>query len=203
MVVFEQGVPSKQLYRRFTIRTVQGQDDFASMEEVLSRRFRRWQISVEEAAKPGGKLDRAFGLLPDLLIVDGGKGQLARAARVLEDFELREKVPVVGLAKSHEELYIVDEPDPTILPRRSEGLYLVQRIRDEAHRFAVKQHRVQRRRSGLASQLDGIAGIGPARRKALIRAFGDIESIRKASVEDLAAVRGINRDLAERLKAEL
>jgi excinuclease ABC subunit C len=203
MVVFEQGAPSKQLYRRFTIRTVQGQDDFASMEEVLNRRFRRWQISVEEAAKPGGKPDRAFGLLPDLLIVDGGKGQLARAAQVIREFDLQEKVPVVGLAKSHEELYIVGESDPTILPRRSEGLYLVQRIRDEAHRFAVKQHRVQRRRTGLASQLDEIAGIGPARRKALIQTFGDLESIRKASVEELTAVRGINRDLAERLKAEL
>jgi excinuclease ABC subunit C len=203
MVVFEQGAPSKRLYRKFSIKTVSGQDDFASMQEVLSRRFRRWKISSEEAEKPGGKTDPAFGLLPDLLIVDGGKGQLGRAIQVLEEHGLENKVPVVGLAKGHEELYRVGERDPVILPRRSEGLYLVQRIRDEAHRFALKQHRSQRRRVGLASQLDKIPGIGPQRRKALVRVFGDLEGIRKAKVEDLMAIPGINRGLAERVKAEL
>jgi excinuclease ABC subunit C len=203
MVVFEQGAPSKRLYRKFSIKTVSGQDDFASMQEVLSRRFRRWKVSNEEAEKPGGKNDSAFGLLPDLLIVDGGKGQLGRAIQVLEEHGLEQKIPVVGLAKGHEELYRVGKHDPVILPRRSEGLYLVQRIRDEAHRFALKQHRSQRRRVGLASQLDKIPGIGPQRRKALIRAFGDLEGIRRAKVEDLMAIPGINRGLAERVKAEL
>lgn len=203
MVVFEQGAPNKRLYRKFTIKTVRGQDDFASMEEVLERRFRRWQISREEAKKPGGKLDPAFGLLPDLLIVDGGKGQLGRAVEVLERYGLSQRVPIVGLAKGHEELYQPDAADPVILPRRSEGLYLVQRIRDEAHRFALQHHRSQRRRSTLVSSLDQIPGIGPARKQALLRAFGSVEAIREADVDDLEAVSGISRELAERVKAEL
>lgn len=203
MVVFEQGVPSKSLYRRFTIRSVKGQDDFASMEEVLSRRFRRWQAAVEEARKPGAKLDRAFGMLPNLLIVDGGKGQLSRAMKVLESYGLAQDVPVVGLAKGHEELFVPGAPDPVVLARRSQGLYLVQRIRDEAHRFALRQHRTQRRRQGLASQLDAIPGIGPARRKALLQAFGDLEGIRHADLEQLTAVPGITHELAELVKAEI
>jgi excinuclease ABC subunit C len=203
MVVFEQGAPSKRLYRKFTVKTVRGQDDFASMEEVLDRRLRRWQISNEQSKKPGGKPDQAFGLLPDLLIVDGGKGQLGRAVKVLESYGIVEDVAVVGLAKEREEIFRVGNPDPVIFPNRSEGLYLVQRIRDEAHRFALKQHRTQRRRLGLASQLDGIPGIGPARRKALIQAFGDLEGIRQANPEDLTAIPGINEELAERIKAEL
>lgn len=203
MVVFEQGAPNKRLYRKFTIKTVTGQDDFASMEEVLERRFRRWQISHDEAKKPGGKLDPAFGFLPDLLIVDGGKGQLGRAVGVLERYGLSERVPLVGLAKGHEELYQRDAVDPIILPRRSEGLYLIQRIRDEAHQFALQHHRSQRRRSSLTSSLDQIPGIGPARKQALMRAFGSIEGIREADVDDLVAVPGISRELAERVKAEL
>ncbi|MGD8622090.1 MAG: excinuclease ABC subunit UvrC [Anaerolineales bacterium] len=203
MVVFEQGVPSKSLYRRFTVRDVQGQDDFASMEEVLRRRFRRWKIASEQAENPGGKLDRAFGILPDLLIVDGGKGQLGRAAQVLADYGLSESVPIIGLAKRFEEVHTMDRSQPLVLPRRSEGLYLLQRIRDEAHRFALRQHKTQRRRKGLASQLDQIDGIGPARRKALLNAFGDLEGIRKARAEDLAAVPGISKQLAARVKAEI
>jgi excinuclease ABC subunit C len=203
MVVFLQGAPNKKLYRHYTIKTVSGQDDFASMEEVLDRRFRRWQSANEKAREPGGKLDQAFGLLPDLLIVDGGKGQLGRAAEVLEKYGLLHEVPLVGLAKGHEEIYRLSEKDPVILPRRSEGIYLLQRIRDEAHRFALRQHRTQRRRQGLASKLDAISGIGPARRKALIKAFGDLEGIRKAEVEELIAIPGVTRSLAERVKAEL
>ena len=203
MVVFEQGVPVKRLYRKFTIKTVEGQDDFASMEEVLRRRFRRWQIAQEEKAKPGGKLEQAFGLLPDLVIVDGGKGQLGRAVSVLADHELIERVPVAGLAKGHEELYLPDRPDSVVLPRRSEGLFLLQRLRDEAHRFAVGQHRVQRRVSTLTSQLDSVPGIGPARRKALLTTFGDIDGLRRADVTDLTAVPGISQELAERVKAAL
>jgi excinuclease ABC subunit C len=201
MVVFEQGSPNKALYRHFTIRSVDGQDDFASMEEVLSRRFKRWQISNEQSDLPGKKVDRAFGFLPDLLIVDGGKGQLGRALQVLEAFGLESQVPVVGLAKSHEELFLPNAKDPVLLPQRSEGLYLVQRIRDEAHRFALRQHRTQRRKSSLTSQLDSIEGIGPTRRKALLAAFGSMEGIRKADLEQLAAVPGISQELARRVKA--
>jgi excinuclease ABC subunit C len=203
MVVFEQGAAARKLYRKFTIKSVQGQDDFASMEEVLDRRFRRWTLAAEEARKPGGKLDAAFGRLPDLVIVDGGKGQLGRATQVLGRYGLAERVRVVGLAKQHEELYLPGQPDSLVLERRSQGLYLVQRIRDEAHRFALGQHRVQRSKAGLASQLDAIAGIGPARRKALLKAFGDLERIRAATVDDLTAIPGVTRDLAERIKAEL
>lgn len=203
MVVFEQGAPNRRLYRKFNIQTVQGQDDFASMQEILQRRFRRWQTACEQAAQPGGKLDPAFGRLPDLLIVDGGKGQLGKAQQVLESFGLRGKMAVAGLAKGHEEIYLADRSDPVILPRRSDGLHLMQRVRDEAHRFAFSQHEVRRRRSGLASRLDDVAGIGPARRRALMKAFGDLGAIRRARLEDLMAVPGISRDLAERLKNSL
>ncbi len=203
MVVFEQGAPSKALYRKFTVRSVRAQDDFASMEEVLGRRLRRWRLALEEAQKPGKKLDRAFGVLPNLLIVDGGKGQLGRAVQALGAFGLADKVRLAGLAKSHEELYLPGQTDPLVLPRRSQALYLLQRVRDEAHRFALGQHRSQRQRAGLASQLDAIPGIGPARRRALLQVFGDVEAIRAAQLEELMAVPGINRDLAQRVKTEL
>ncbi len=203
MVVFEQGAPSKKLYRKFTIKSVHGQDDFASMEEVLDRRFHRWTLAGEEARKPGGKLDPAFGRLPDLLIVDGGKGQLGRAVQVLENHGLSGRVRLAGLAKGHEELYLPGRADSLVLERRSEGLYLIQRIRDEAHRFALGQHRAQRTKAGIASQLDAIPGIGPQRRKALLRTFGDLDRIRSAALDDLMGIQGITRDLAERIKAEL
>jgi excinuclease ABC subunit C len=203
MVVFEQGVPSKRLYRKFNIKSVEGQDDFASMEEVLRRRFRRWAIAQEEMEKPGAKLDQGFGLLPDLLVVDGGKGQLTRAVEVLAEFNLSEQIPVAALAKAHEELYLPGKPDPVILPRRTQGLFLVQRLRDEAHRFAVGQHRSRRRRSTLSSKLDSVQGIGPARRKALLTTFGDVDGLRKAELSELAAIPGISLELAERVKAAL
>jgi excinuclease ABC subunit C len=203
MVVFEQGTPARRLYRKFSIQTVSGQDDFASMEEVLRRRFRRWQVAQDLTSHPGAKPDAAFGRLPDLLIVDGGKGQLGRAVGVLEAFDLGGKVPVIGLAKSHEEVFLPGRPDPVVLPRRSDGLFLIQRIRDEAHRVALNQHRSRRRRETLVSQLDAISGVGPARRKALVQAFGDVDGIRQASIEELMAVRGISRPLAERVKSEL
>jgi len=203
MVVFERGAPSKKLYRKFTIKSVHGQDDFASMEEVLDRRFHRWTLAGEEARRPGGKLDPAFGRLPDLLIVDGGKGQLGRAMQVLERHGLTGQVRLAGLAKGHEELYVPGRSDSLVLERRSEGLYLIQRIRDEAHRFALGQHRAQRTKAGIASQLDAIPGIGPQRRKALLQTFGDLDRIRSAGLDDLMGVQGITRDLAERIKAEL
>jgi excinuclease ABC subunit C len=203
MVVFEQGAPNRRLYRRFTIKSVEGQDDFASMEEVLSRRLRRWQDAAQQAATPGGKLDRAFGLLPDLMVIDGGKGQLGRVLEVLREHGLQDRVPVVGLAKGNEELYLPGTRDPLILPRRSEGLFLMQRIRDEAHRFALAQQRTQHRKATLTSRLEGIQGVGPARRKALLKTFGDLEAIRRADVQALTAVPGVNAELAARIKAEL
>jgi len=204
MVVFEQGVPSKKLYRRFNIQTVSGPDDFASMEEVLTRRFRRWQTAQEEGqSAPGKKLDASFSRLPDLLMVDGGKGQLGRAVEVLKEFGLYGKVPVTGLAKQQEELFVPEKSESLLLPRRSQGLYLIQRIRDEAHRFAITAHRNLRSRQGLASRLDSVPGIGPGRRKLLLKRFGSIEGILSASIETLTSVRGITEDLAMELKSRL
>lgn len=195
MVVFEQGVPSKNLYRHFNIKSVCGPDDFASMEEVLTRRFKRWQASQEQSG-PGTKQDPSFSFLPDLLIVDGGKGQLGRAVRVLEDAGLMGRVPVVGLAKQQEELFRPGIEESLMLPRHSQALYLVERIRDEAHRFAITAHRKARGKIGVASRLDAIPGIGPKRRKALLEKFGSIEAIRAASVEDLMRVSGITEEIA-------
>jgi excinuclease ABC subunit C len=200
MVVFEQGVAKKAFYRRFNIRSVSGPDDFASMEEVLMRRFNRWKSAQEAAQTPGKKLDPSFALLPDLLIVDGGKGQLGRAVVVLEKFELSGKIPLAGLAKQNEELFLPGQSDPLVLPRQSQALYLIQRIRDEAHRFAITAHRNQRTKLGLASRLDKVPGIGPARRKALLSRFGTIEGILEATPEELAQVPGIPANLAHTIK---
>lgn len=203
MVVFERGVPNKQRYRRFAIRTVSGPDDFASMEEVLTRRFRRWQAAQEATPSPGSKPDASFSLLPDLIIIDGGKGQLGRAVSVLERFGLLEKLTVAGLAKQQEEIFMPGRPQAILLPRQSQGLYLVQRIRDEAHRFAITAHRNRRDKQGLASQLDAIPGIGPARRKALLTHFGSLAKIKEATVEELAAVEGLTPAVAHNIKAGL
>ncbi len=202
MVVFTQGVPDKKLYRRFNIESVIGApDDFASMEEVLTRRFRRWKSAQETASQPGAKNDASFSFLPDLIIIDGGKGQLGRAVQVLEKFELMDKVPVVGLAKQQEEIFFPHRSDSVMLPRHSQGLYLVQRIRDEAHRFGITAHRKKRQKLGMASQLDSIPGIGPSRRKALLKHFGSVDKIRGASIEELKAV--VPENAAHAIKAHL
>jgi excinuclease ABC subunit C len=196
-------VPKKKHYRHFNIRSVRGPDDFASMEEVLTRRFNRMKAAQEAAQVPGKKLDQAFALLPDLLLVDGGKGQLGRAVTVLERFGLQDKIPVAGLAKQHEELFIPGQSKPIMLPRQSQGLYLIQRIRDEAHRFAITSHRKLRTKEGLASRLETVPGIGPARRKQLLSHFGSIQDIQEASIEELTAVSGITPKLAQSIKAHL
>lgn len=203
MVIFEQGIPSKRLYRRFNIRSVSGPDDFASMEEVLKRRFNRWQTTQEASSAPGTIIDQAFAILPDLLLVDGGKGQLSRAVKVLEEFGLHQEVPVAALAKQNEELFLPGHAQPILLPRQSQGLYLIQRVRDEAHRFAITSHRNQRTKKGLASRLDTIPGVGPTRRKTLLQHFGSIEKIQQASVEELATLPGINTRVAHAIKSFL
>ena len=203
MVVFTQGVPDKKLYRRFNIKSVVGPDDFASMEETLTRRFRRWQAAQETTNQPKSRKDASFSFLPDLLIVDGGKGQLSRAVQVLEEFNLMDRVPVVGLAKREEEVFFPNNPQSILLPRHSQGLYLIQRIRDEAHRFAITAHRRRRSKIGMASALDSIPGIGPAKRKALLQEFGSVDKIRAASVDELSETNGINTALAETIKANL
>lgn len=200
MVVFEKGVPRKELYRRFNIRSVSGPDDFASMEEVLTRRFNRHLATLEKAKEPGKKPDQAFLRLPDFLIVDGGKGQLGRAVAVLEKFGLSGKFLLAGLAKQNEELFFPDRSKPLILPRGSQPLFLIQRIRDEAHRFAITAHRNRRTKAGMASRLDAIPGIGPSRRKTLLERFGSIEGILQASPEQLTEIKGINLQLAQSIK---
>jgi len=198
MVVFEQGVPNKKHYRRFNIKTVNQPDDFASMEEVLTRRFRRWQ-AYHESDEVGKKAEPSFSILPDLLIVDGGKGQLGRALKVLEKFGLQNSIKAVGLAKSEELVILPDQAEPLALPRNSQGLFLMQRIRDEAHRFAITAHRNQRSKNSLRSVLDEITGIGATRKKALLAEFGSVENLRQASVEDIAKLPGISRSLAEEI----
>jgi excinuclease ABC subunit C len=205
MIVFEQGTPAKNLYRKFNIdsTSIGAPDDFASMEEMLTRRFRRWKGSQEAAPSPGSKPDASFSFLPDLIIIDGGKGQLGRVVKVLEQFDLFDKVPVVGLAKQEEEIFFPHNSQPLLLPRHSQGLYLVQRIRDEAHRYGITAHRSRRSKQGLASQLDSIPGIGPTRRKALLKHFGSMDKIKEATLEELAAVKGMNGNAAESIKAHL
>ena len=202
MVVFVQGVPRKADYRRFVIRSVEGPDDYASMREVLTRRFRRWQ-SLDTDEVKGARRSKAWALLPDLLIVDGGKGQLKVALEVLTEFGLEDRIALAALAKQHEEVFLPHKKRAIRLPENSQGLFLLQRIRDEAHRFAITHHRTRRTRAGLASELDSIPGVGPVRRKALLRAFGSLDHIRAASEEELAAVPGIPRTVAESIKENL
>ncbi|MEM6529556.1 MAG: helix-hairpin-helix domain-containing protein, partial [Chloroflexota bacterium] len=180
---------------------------YQSMREALTRRFQRWKDAVENPTpvSPGGEdREKSWRLLPDLLIIDGGKGQLGVAVEVLGEFGLMGKVPVVGLAKKFEEIYFPDNPEPLLLPRRSQALYLVQRVRDEAHRFAITSHRKQRTKLGMASKLETIPGIGPAKRKRLLKTFDNsIDKIRKASVEELLAVPGITEEIAASIKSDL
>jgi excinuclease ABC subunit C len=197
MVVFEQGVALKSHYRRFNIRTVQGPNDFESMREVLTRRCQRWRDSQPDENAPGYKPDESFRRLPDLIVIDGGKGQLGVAVEVLTTFGWRERVIVIGLAKREEEIFRPEQSLPILLPRRSEALYLLQRIRDEAHRFGLAAHRQQRNKLGMASRLDAIPGIGPSRRKALLKKFGSLEGIRDASLTELQRIPGITAALAQ------
>lgn len=203
MVVFLQGVPAKKHYRRFNIKTVEGPNDFDSMTEVLTRRIKRYLSAQEKNAETGGKADESFAMLPDLIIMDGGKGQLGRAVEVLEEFGLTEKVHVVGLAKREEELFLPHQSESILLPRHSQGLYMVQRIRDEAHRFAITSHRGRRAKAALVSDLDKIPGIGPVKRRALLKKFGSVPDIAAAPVEQIALVRGINEELARTIKDSL
>lgn len=208
-VVFLQGTPKKNEYRKFNIRTVahDGSDDYQSMREALTRRFTRYQQSHDDPTivAPGKEdKDETWRVLPDLLLIDGGKGQLGIAVEVLQEFGLFGQVPVASLAKQFEEIYLPDDPNPVILPRRSQALYLVQRVRDEAHRFAVTSHRQRRGKIGMVSRLEAVPGIGPTKRKALLKAFGNsIDAIKNASIEELTAVKGINAQLAESIKATL
>jgi len=191
MVVMEDGLPRKSEYRRFNIRSVAGQDDFAAMYEVISRRFRRLLAEEERPVT-----ERKFAYPPNLVIIDGGPGQLAAARRAMDELGI-EGVDVCAIAKRLEEVYLPETKDPILLPRGSEALFLVQRIRDEAHRFAITYHRSLRGKAMTESALDEIPGVGPARRRALLMHFGSLRKVRHASVEELSVVDGISPALAE------
>lgn len=193
MVVFVKGVPRKSDYRRFRIRTVSGADDFAMMAEVLRRRF---------GGRSKAARDESFATRPDLIVVDGGKGQLNAALEALEEAGV-EGVSVIGLAKEHEDIYLPGRPEPLQLARGSQGLFLLQRIRDEAHRFAVSYHRGLRSRAATRSVLEDVPGIGPKRRRSLLKHFGSLEAVKQASVEELASAPGMTRKVAEALRQSL
>jgi len=219
IVVFEAGRPKNSEYRRFKIKSVEGPNDFASHQEVLRRRFRH--IAKQSAAshenspvleaaasaqliappdapaEDGTQLQHDWAL-PDLIIIDGGKGQLSAAMEVLQ--ELHIDIPTVGLAKENEEIFTPGSPDPIILPRSSQSLYMVQRIRDEAHRFGITYHRKLRSNRTFKSVLDEIPGIGPKRKQTLMKHYGSVRAMSAASIEDLAALDGMTRDAAEKVK---
>jgi excinuclease ABC subunit C len=196
MVVFEDGKPRTGDYRRFRIKTVEGANDFASHQEVLRRRFRRAAVAEE------GSAEELRWRLPDLVIVDGGKGQVSAAAEVFAELGL-DDVPLAGLAKEREELFLPGRSEPILLPPTSGALYLVQRLRDEAHRFAITYHRDLRAKASIRSAFDDMPGVGPKRKRALLRVFGSTRRIREAPVEQIAAVPGIGPALAGRIKTAL
>ncbi len=218
MVVFERGAAKKSDYRKFKIKTVEGANDYASLQEVLRRRFKRLVDGAQDdavtvppstvspqAAQRAKKLpgkDDSWKRMPDLVIIDGGKGQLGAVAQVLHELGI-EGVNLISLAKQEEEVFVPYRPESLRLPKTSEALKLLERIRDEAHRFGITYHRALRAKKGLASQLDSISGIGPRRRRALLIRFGSLDKIREASVEELATVEGMSRAAAKKLKEQL
>jgi excinuclease ABC subunit C len=232
MVVFENGQPRRSAYRRFKIKHELGNNDYLSMQEVIGRRFRRaltgqlrrtgeqgtWE-TVDATSSEGEsdsvalaerepETEGGWAEMPDLVIIDGGKGQLNAALEILDTMEITE-LPVVGLAKENEEIFVREratgraQAEPVLLPRTSQAMYLVQRIRDEAHRFAITYHRNVRGRTGLRSALDEVQGIGPKRKRELLRRFGSVKGIRAATLEELAAVPGMTLKQARTLKSSL
>ncbi|MBI4233000.1 MAG: excinuclease ABC subunit UvrC [Chloroflexi bacterium] len=219
MVVFEGGKARSAHYRRFKIRTVQGIDDYSMMQEVLKRRFRRLGASLGKATPPVAQAEtppeaagpaaphrdsEAWGIVPDLVLIDGGKGHLSAALQVFLELGIgTDAVPLAAIAKEQEELFVPSVPEPIMLPRTSQGLYLVQRVRDEAHRFAITYHQKLRSRRQTRSGLDLVPGIGPKRKRLLMRRFGTIKAIKAATIEDLAAIPGMTHTLAVKLKEQL
>ncbi|HEU5318577.1 MAG TPA: excinuclease ABC subunit UvrC [Chloroflexota bacterium] len=245
MVVFEDGRPARHAYRRFRIKAGDQNDDFASMHEVITRRFKRAvtggagglgsaaspdeeavqadaELLAEQAEQTGEAPENAgeagledpedsppqdsdpkgWGILPDLVIIDGGKGQLGAALEAMREVNAP-PLPTVGLAKEREEIFRPGYAEPLLLPRTSQALYLVQRVRDEAHRFAVTYHQLVRKKRMVGSRLDGVSGIGPKRKKALIQRFGSVAGIRQASDDEILSLPGINQEILERLREQL
>ncbi|MDN3355418.1 excinuclease ABC subunit UvrC [Actinomadura sp. DC4] len=216
MVVFEDGLPRKSEYRRFSIKTVEGQDDVRSINEVIGRRFKRYLEETEKTGEldvlgereEGGPIDpetgrpRRFAYPPNLVVVDGGAPQVAAAQRALDELGI-DDVSLCGIAKRLEEVWLPGEEDPVILPRNSEGMYLLQRARDEAHDFAIRFHRSKRSKGMIVSELDAVPGLGPSRRTALIKHFGSVKLLKEAGPDEIAEVPGIGRRTAETIVAAL
>ncbi len=200
MVVMEDGLPKKAEYRRFKIRSGQGNDDFAAMEEVLTRRLTAYLV---ERDRPVADAPGKFSYPPQLLLVDGGKGQLAVAVRVVEELGLADEIPVASLAKQFEEVFVPGQADPIRIPRQSEALYLLQRIRDEAHRFAITYHRELRAKRMTTSVLDGIPGLGDVRKKRLTKELGGVRAVQQASLEELQALPWLPDAVAEAVHAKV
>ena len=212
MVVCQEGKPRPAHYRRFRIRTVGDIDDYAMMREVLRRRFGKLAQQDQQALKlraldgdqSAGGSGETWGLIPDLVLIDGGKGHLTAAHGVFLELGIStDAVPLASLAKEQEELFTPEVAEAIVLPRSSQGLFLVQRVRDEAHRFAITYHQKLRSQRAVKSGLDNVPGIGPKRRRLLLRRFGTVKAIREASLEELAAVAGMTRALAENIKEHL
>ena len=199
MVVLEDGLPRRSEYRRFKVRTVAGNDDFAAMEEVLTRRLTNY---VEQRHLPVAERGK-FAYPPQLLLVDGGKGQLGVAVRVLESLGLTDEIPVASLAKRFEEVYLPGRPDPVEVRRGSEALFLLQRLRDESHRFAISYHRQLRGKRMTESVLDEVPGLGPKRRRRLIEHFGSVKKLEKAEVADLRALSWLPDEVADAVHERL
>jgi excinuclease ABC subunit C len=191
MVVLEKGWPKLAHYRRFLIKTVAGADDYAMIQEILRRRFKRGLAG-------GG----AWAIIPDLVLIDGGRGQLNAALEVRQELGL-DSIPMVSLAKENEAVFIPSSTQPVYIAKDSPALHILQRARDEAHRFAISYHRKLRHKEIIASALDNIPGIGPKRKKALLKKFGSIEAIKEASLEELSQTKGITSALAQKVKEEL
>ncbi|HEX2955056.1 MAG TPA: excinuclease ABC subunit UvrC, partial [Bacillota bacterium] len=191
MAVIVEGQPKGSEYRRFRIKTVEGPNDFASLQEAVGRRFRRGLAERDEGKEKEGK----FATFPDLLVIDGGKGQLHAVCEVMKELGL-ESQPIIGLAKENEEIFVPTSNEPIILPKESPALHMLQRVRDEAHRFAITYHRSLRDKRTVASSLDQIPGIGPKRKQALLRHFGSVARIRRASLEELMQVEGMTEAVA-------
>ena len=209
MVVFEDGNPKRSHYRRFKIKTVKGVDDYSMMREVLTRRFRHLAKQGQSPPSNGvgpesgsGDGRQSWAIVPDLVLIDGGKGHLGAALQVFLELGI-DSVPLASLAKENEELFVPQMPEGIILPRNSQGLFLVQRARDEAHRFAVTFHRQRRSKRSIASEIDLVPGVGPKRRRMLLRRFGSVKGLREAALEDIAAVPGMTLKLAGKVKEYL
>ena len=209
MVVFEDGLSRRSEYRRFIIKTVEGSNDVGAIHEVITRRFRRYLDDQASLTGEGAMLvdattgaARKFAYKPSLVVVDGGAPQVAAARAAMDALGVTD-VPLIGLAKRLEEVWLPGEEFPLILPRASEGLFLLQRARDEAHRFAITHHRGRRSASMVESLLDGVPGLGELRRKALLKHFGSMKKLRAAEVGDIAAVPGIGPRTAQAVKDAL